>query len=133
MTLTLLPSTSTELQLQRFTSAEAWEVGLLLKEEYDALRRAALSSKVQCSKGIAYSIVLVDGTVLFQATAGTGVALDNMEWLKRKSNTVKRFGCSSYLRGQSRLAKQRPLDDPLLGPDYAVSVKRTSPSRCCPR
>ncbi|CAO1628539.1 unnamed protein product [Parajaminaea phylloscopi] len=95
----------------------AWSLGQAVRDLYLQKRE---ESPIGFGPGIAFAITLFDGTVLFQATAGPGVAPDNMEWLKRKTNTVKRFGTSSFLRGQTRLLKGRPLDDPLLGPDYAA-------------
>lgn len=71
---------------------------------------------------MALSITLFSGVTLYQTCVGRGVSADNMVWLKRKTNTVMRFGISSWLRGQQRLAKGRPADDPLLGPDFAVST-----------
>lgn len=75
--------------------------------------------------GIAYSITLFNGLTLQAGIVGNGVSPDNQEWLRRKTNTVKRFGCSSWLRGQSRVLKGKLPDDPLLGPDFAVSVSES--------
>lgn len=71
--------------------------------------------------GIAISITLFSGVTLYASMIGDNVTADNFEWARRKTNTVKRFGASSFCRGQSRLAKGKPADDPLLGADYAVS------------
>lgn len=73
------------------------------------------------NNGIAVTVTLFNGVILFASAIGDHVSADNFEWARRKTNTVKRFGTSSWMRGRSRVLKGKPADDPLLGPDYAVS------------
>lgn len=106
-----------ELAFDYFDSEQA----MLLGTTISLLWRQMYSGPPGKSGGIVISISTWDGQQLFSSAVGTGFSGDNFEWLKRKTNTVQRFGTSSCLRGRSRAAKGREPDDPLLGPDFAVS------------
>ena len=70
----------------RFGAAESWAVGCALRE--DALRRGAAMSFE----------ITVAGRLLF-ACATDGAAAGQVDWIRRKRNTVMRFGRSSYALG----------------------------------
>ncbi|CAO1620025.1 unnamed protein product [Jaminaea pallidilutea] len=96
------------------------EQAMLLGTTISLLWRQMYSGPPGKSGGIVISISTWDGQQLFSSAVGAGFSGDNFEWLKRKTNTVQRFGTSSWLRGRSRAAKGREPDDPLLGPDFAA-------------
>ncbi|KAJ1027739.1 hypothetical protein NDA13_003194 [Ustilago tritici] len=70
--------------------------------------------------GIVISISLFSDQTLFAFSVGDPLKLgpDNWNWVRRKANTVKRFGRSSFLVGRTRLAKGKDLNG--LGEDYAA-------------
>lgn len=70
--------------------------------------------------GIVISISLFSGQTLFACSVGNPLKLgpDNCDWVRRKANTVKRFGRSSFFVGRTRLVKGKELDG--LGEDYAA-------------
>ena len=70
----------------RFGAPESWAVGSALRAE--ALRRGAAMSFE----------VTVAGRLLF-ACATDGAAAGQADWIRRKRNTVMRFGRSSYALG----------------------------------
>lgn len=91
----------------------AFELGSLIRSTF-------LSTFNPESDGIVISISLFSGHTLFSCAAGNPRKLgpDNWDWVRRKSNTVQRFGLSSFLVGRTRLSKGRNLDG--LGADYAA-------------
>ena len=74
------------LVLQRFDPAEAWRLGVALKEAAEA--RGA---------GVAIDITVNGHTLFHVALAGT--APDNAEWIRRKRNLTLRLFRSSYAVG----------------------------------
>ncbi|KAI0454238.1 hypothetical protein F5B21DRAFT_245784 [Xylaria acuta] len=75
--------------LESFTASDAWELGHLLYA-----RLLAFSAE----KPTVVSIATANGQhVLFQAAVGGGTLPDNDAWVRRKRNTVLRFGASSWL------------------------------------
>lgn len=100
-------------RLTRLDNSIAFELGSLI-------RTCFLSAYDEASDGIVISIALFSGHTLFQCAVGNPRKLgpDNWDWVRRKSNTVKRFGLSSFLVGRNRLLKGKELDG--LGPDYAA-------------
>lgn len=78
------------LRFERFGPEAAWELGSLVRQT--ALARGA---------GVAIDISLRDRTLFHAALPGT--TTDNVEWIRRKRNTVLRLWHSSYLVGR-RLA-----------------------------
>jgi uncharacterized protein (UPF0303 family) len=78
------------LRFDRFGVDTAWALGNCLRET--ALARGA---------GLAIDISLRDRTLFHTVLPGTGT--DNVEWIRRKRNTVLRLWHSSYLVGR-RLA-----------------------------
>lgn len=99
--------------LPTLTNDSAFELGShirsLFLEHFDAAR-----------DGIVISISLFSGHTLFACAVGNPdkLSADNWDWVARKTNTVRRFGHSSFLIGRTRLLKGKDLDG--LGPDYAA-------------
>ncbi|KAF7125703.1 hypothetical protein CNMCM5793_001996 [Aspergillus hiratsukae] len=85
---------SPSLHFRSFTSETAWALG-------HALRSRILSLPSAKRKPALVSIALVGtGTqpqVVFQCTTEPGVIPDNEAWVRRKRNTVLRWGVSSFL------------------------------------
>ncbi|RYP60651.1 hypothetical protein DL771_010432 [Monosporascus sp. 5C6A] len=80
--------------LESFTADDAWELGHLL---YARLLPFATAQ----GKPTLISIALANSQqVLFEAAVGAGTLPDNAFWVRRKRNTVLRFGCSSWLMGR---------------------------------
>lgn len=100
------------LVLPQFTNDTAFDLGSLIRTHF--------RSRYPDFHGIVISISLFSGHTLFSCAVGNPLKLgpDNWDWVRRKSNTVKRFGRSSYLIGRTRLLKGKDLDG--LGPDYAA-------------
>lgn len=89
-----------ELIFTEFTARSAWELGTRL---YLFARERTLSIVIDIRRF---------GQPLFYA-ALDGTTPDNVEWVRRKSNTVARFHCSSYavglrekLKGETLLQSQ---------------------------
>lgn len=102
-----------QLTLPNLDNDVAFELGSLIRTHF-------LSNFDPLKEGIVISIQLFSGQTLFACAAGNPRKLgpDNWDWVKRKANTVKRFGLSSFLVGRQRLIKGKELDG--LGPDYAA-------------
>ncbi|KAL2012277.1 hypothetical protein VTN00DRAFT_4995 [Thermoascus crustaceus] len=76
-----------------FTTTTAWSLGL-------ALRSRILSLPASQRKPALISIALATGGephVIFQCATESGTVPDNEVWVRRKRNTVLRFGMSSWL------------------------------------
>lgn len=78
------------LRFSRFSPDDAWQLGNRVREV--ALARGA---------GVAIDISFRDRTLFHSALPGT--TTDNVEWIRRKRNTVLRLWSASYLVGR-RLA-----------------------------
>ncbi|EST06704.1 protein of unknown function DUF336 [Kalmanozyma brasiliensis GHG001] len=100
-------------RLSSLDNAVAFELGSLIRTFFLAKYDAA-------KEGIVISIALFSGHTLFSCAVGNPRKLgpDNWDWVRRKANTVRRFGLSSFLVGRTRLLKGKELDG--LGPDYAA-------------
>ncbi|KAL3452425.1 hypothetical protein BJX65DRAFT_179888 [Aspergillus insuetus] len=86
--------------LPTFTSETAWSLGL-------ALRSRILSLPSANRKPALISITLTGGSephVVFQCATEPGTIPDNEVWVRRKRNTVLRWGVSSWLMRQKMLA-----------------------------
>ncbi|CAL9728822.1 hypothetical protein MOUN0_E06590 [Monosporozyma unispora] len=78
----------TENKFKEFDSEIAWKLGCSVK---------ALAEKEFPGRGVAIDITLTTGQQLFRANStGKGIKFDNDNWIRRKQNTVKRFGVSSF-------------------------------------
>ena len=75
------------LRFATFTTEMAWAVGEALRA--DALRRGA---------SMTFDVQLA-GRTLFHAVTGEQAAAGQADWIRRKRNTVLRFGRSSYAMG----------------------------------
>ncbi|KAI0466077.1 hypothetical protein F4859DRAFT_336954 [Xylaria cf. heliscus] len=74
--------------LESFTASDAWELGHLLY---------ARLLPFSADQPTVISIATANGQhVLFQAAVGSGTLPDNDGWVRRKRNTVLRFGASSW-------------------------------------
>ncbi|KAM5344898.1 hypothetical protein ACJ41O_010760 [Fusarium nematophilum] len=75
--------------LASFTTQDAFELGNLLY--------ARLLPYAEKSSPTVISISLANSSqVLYQSVTGPGVTPDNEAWVRRKRNTVLRFGCSTW-------------------------------------
>jgi uncharacterized protein (UPF0303 family) len=74
------------LQFTEFGADTAWQLGCILRDQAVA-KRAAMTFEVQ-----------VAGRTLF-ACATDGAPAGQADWIRRKRNTVMRFGRSSYAMG----------------------------------
>jgi uncharacterized protein (UPF0303 family) len=74
------------LQFDRFGAETAWAIGCLLRERAMKLGKA-MTFQIQ-----------IAGRVLFEA-ATDGASGGQADWIRRKRNTVMRFGRSSYAVG----------------------------------
>ncbi|MBL7257844.1 heme-degrading domain-containing protein [Paractinoplanes lichenicola] len=92
-----LEAQEAELELARFSNADAWRLGCLLVELATA---RALPVAVDIRRG---------EQQLFHAGLAGSVA-DNDRWIERKVRVVQRYGASSYLVGRRLAAKGQELD-----------------------
>ncbi|MDX3924383.1 MAG: heme-degrading domain-containing protein [Shinella sp.] len=92
-----------------FDPDAAWELG-------NIVRRTALSR----GAAVAIDISLRDRTLFHSALPGTST--DNVEWIRRKRNTVLRLWNSSYLVGRRLALSGRAQEEAHVLPlaDYAV-------------
>lgn len=78
----------TQYKFKEFNSDVAWRLGSLVKQ---------LAEKEFAGRGVAIDISLTNGQQLFRANSnGAGITMDNDNWIRRKQNTVKRFGFSTF-------------------------------------
>ncbi|KAI7978430.1 hypothetical protein EIK77_001954 [Talaromyces pinophilus] len=85
---------SSSLTFPSFTATTAFNLGL-------ALRTRILSLPASQRKPSVVSITSANGNhILFQAVTEAGTTPDNEEWVRRKRNTVLRFGMSSWAMRQ---------------------------------
>ena len=84
------------LQFTRFGAAESWAIGCALREDASA-RGAAMTFEIE-----------VAGRLLF-CCATDGAAAGQRDWIRRKRNTVMRFGRSSYSMGLQLEAEGKTL------------------------
>ncbi|KAL4887151.1 DUF967 domain protein [Aspergillus karnatakaensis] len=83
-----------------FTATTAWTLG-------NALRNRILSLPSSQRKPALISITLTGGSephILFQAATEPGTVADNEVWVRRKRNTVLRWGLSSWAMRQKMIA-----------------------------
>jgi uncharacterized protein (UPF0303 family) len=86
-----------ELQLLYFNNHTAWELGNLIKLAAEKLS-AAVAIEVYGFEQVLFSYAM------------QGTAKDHQEWLRRKRQSVLRFGHSSYYQGQYNAAKNRDFE-----------------------
>lgn len=97
LTLDMLNEQEQQIQLSEFDHNTAWEIGT-------ALKAAAEASKASVAIEV-YGF----GQTLFQY-AMPGTCADNMEWVRRKRNSVLRFGRSSYYLSLYNQEKNREFE-----------------------
>ena len=93
-----------ELQFSGFNEDTAWEIG-------NALMQRAMAEKLS----ITIDITRGEQQIFHASRAGT--ALDNDEWIKRKTRLVYRFGHSSYYVGQLLKSMGKSLEEVFLIPE----------------
>lgn len=98
------------LQFERFDATTAWELGTLLK-----------TAAEQRGVAVAIDIQLHGQPLFFFAMPGT--TPDNVDWIRRKRNTVQRFHKSSYAMGLQLKQRGTRLDENFgISPiDYATA------------
>ncbi|WP_460141581.1 heme-degrading domain-containing protein [Pseudomonas sp. S2_E01] len=92
-----------ELQFEAFDESTAWQLGSLLYNRATAQRWPLL-----------IDVRLFDRALFLAATPG--ITADNHDWVRRKTNTVRRFLCSSY-----RIAHQLKLEGKNITERYQLS------------
>ncbi len=102
--LTELLTQEEELQFLHFNNATAWELGNLIKVAAEKL-----------SVSVSIDVYAFEQVVFSYAMPGT--SKDQQDWIRRKRNSVMRFGHSSYYQGQYNAAKNRDFESiPYLDP-----------------
>lgn len=86
-----------ELQLDYFNNQTAWELGNLIKQAAEEL-----------SVSVAIEVYAFEHVLFNYLMPGTNK--DNHDWIKRKRQSVMRFGHSSYYQGQYNAAKNRDFE-----------------------
>ncbi|KAJ5550561.1 hypothetical protein N7535_001496 [Penicillium sp. DV-2018c] len=95
---------SPEQTFEDFTSETAWSLG-------NALRNRILSLPENQRKPALISIALTGGNplhIVFQAATERGTIPDNENWVRRKRNTVLRWGLSSWAMRQKMISGLAP-------------------------
>lgn len=93
-----------ELQLHHFNNATAWELGNLIKQAAEKLS-VSVSIQVYAFEQVVFSYAM------------PGTSKDQQDWIRRKRQSVMRFGHSSYYLGQHNAAKNRDFETiPYLDP-----------------
>lgn len=92
--LTELLTQEDEFQLKYFNNQTAWELGSLIKLAAEKL-----------SVSVAIEVYAFEHVLFSYFMPGTNK--DNHDWIKRKRQSVMRFGHSSYYQGQYNVAKNR--------------------------
>ena len=92
------------LRFKAFDEEAAWALG-------SQMREAAEENNLS----LAIDIRIGERQLFFSALAGTGP--DNIEWIRRKANSVRRFQKSTYLLGREFAARGVSF-----GPDRGVSL-----------
>ncbi|KDM91110.1 heme-degrading domain-containing protein [Photobacterium galatheae] len=98
LTLEVLAEQETCLQLDEFNHATAWALGTWLKRSAEA-KQVSVAIEV-------YGF----GQVLF-AYAMPNTSSDHLDWIRRKRNSVLRYGKSSYYLGRYNAQKQREFEN----------------------
>ena len=86
-----------ELQLHHFNNATAWELGNLIKQAAEKLS-VSVSIQVYAFEQVVFSYAM------------PGTSKDQQDWIRRKRQSVMRFGHSSYYLGQHNAAKNRDFE-----------------------
>ncbi len=109
----ILVRQESELQFPYFNADTAWELGTRMRE---------LASR--CEKPVAMGIWVAGQTLFYSATVAksAGVTPGNEDWLRRKRNTVERFGKSSLRLGLELQRDETTLErrQGLMLADYAA-------------
>ncbi|KAI5949538.1 hypothetical protein KGF54_005415 [Candida jiufengensis] len=101
-TLNQLDDLERNLLFDSFNSKIAWKFG--------EFARSKCIEKYE-NKSIVIDITLTGGHTLFHTVIGESTNIDNDNWIKRKSNTVFRFGKSSFYIGQKLRIKEKSIEE----------------------
>lgn len=96
-TLSTLLAQEEALQFRSFNNATAWELGNFIKMAAEKLS-VSVSIEVYAFEQVVFSYAM------------PGTVKDHQDWLRRKRQTVMRFGHSSYYQGQYHAAKNRDFE-----------------------
>lgn len=96
-TLSTLLAQEEALELHFFNNDTAWQLGNLIKAAAE-------------NTGVSVSIEVYAFEQVIFSYAMPGTPKDHQDWLRRKRNTVMRFGHSSYYQGQYHAAKNRDFE-----------------------
>lgn len=98
------------LVFNRFSEADAFSIGC-------AIRERAVAEML----GLVVDIRLWDRPLFYCALPGT--TADNVDWVRRKANTVRRFGKSTYRQVLERKVPDRlfPIQHALAPDDYVLA------------
>ncbi|KAH8801901.1 hypothetical protein DL96DRAFT_1538189 [Flagelloscypha sp. PMI_526] len=88
-----------ELKWPAFNEETAWNLGNKIRSLFLERKNEKVPEYEHAS--VVISITLFNDHILFQTSVGPDCKPDNWNWIRRKTNTVKRFGRSSYLQGRS--------------------------------
>ena len=86
-----------ELQLPYFNNQLAWELGCLIKAGAEKIN-ASVSIEIYAFEQIVFSYAM------------PGTVKDHQDWLRRKRQSVLRFGRCSYFQGQYNASKNRDFE-----------------------
>ena len=86
-----------EIQLPHFNNQTAWELGNLIKLAAEKLE-VSVAIEVYAFEHVLFSYLM------------PGTNKDNHDWIKRKRQSVMRFGHSSYYQGQYNASKNRDFE-----------------------
>lgn len=86
-----------EIQLSHFNNQTAWELGSAIKLAAEKIS-ASVAIEVYAFEHVLFSYFM------------PGTNKDNHEWVRRKRQTVMRFGHSSYYTGQYNASKNRDFE-----------------------
>lgn len=86
-----------EIQLSHFNNLTAWELGNSIKLAAEKIS-ASVAIEVYAFEHVLFSYFM------------PGTNKDNHEWVRRKRQTVMRFGHSSYYTGQYNASKNRDFE-----------------------
>ncbi|KAI3406469.1 hypothetical protein KGF56_000601 [Candida oxycetoniae] len=103
-TLSQLDDLESGLEFYEFSAKTAWRLGVFARE---------FCQQEYPDRPIIIDITLANGHQLFRTAVSSGTTADNDEWIRRKYNTVFRFGKSSFHVGQKLRLKGKSMEEAL--------------------
>ncbi|MCL9782456.1 heme-degrading domain-containing protein [Vibrio sp. S4M6] len=95
--LTELLDQEKQLLFAEFDNNIAWQIGCALKQAAE-----------KCSAKVAIEVYAFEQVLFSYAMQGT--SMDNQEWIRRKRQSVMRFGHSTFFSGQYNASKKRDFE-----------------------